>query len=111
MTPANVENNAAGLTQIENLFRQFINISVGAAFVALVVMLVWAGVRFLTSGGDAKALQSAGMTITWAILGMLFLVIAWLVLQLIAAFTGLDVLKTFDIRTLCGTGGIQWCPR
>ncbi len=111
MTPANVETNAAGLTQIENLFRQIINLSVAAAFVALVVVLVWAGIRFLTSGGDAKALQSAGMTITWALLGMLFLVIAWLVLQLIAAFTGLDVLKTFDMRTLCVVNGTDLCPK
>lgn len=111
MTPANVENNAAGLTQIENLFRQFINLSVAAAFVALVVVLVWAGIRFLTSGGDAKAIQSASMTVTWALLGMLFLVVAWLVLQLIATFTGLKGLETFDIRTLCGTSGTQWCPK
>ncbi|QQG43762.1 MAG: hypothetical protein HYW45_01935 [Candidatus Daviesbacteria bacterium] len=110
MTPANVVSDAAGLTQLEALFGRIINLSVAAAFVALVMVLVWAGIRYLTSGGDAKAIQSASMTVTWALLGILFLVIAWLVLQLVAAFTGLEGLKTFDIKTLCNVGGTNWCP-
>lgn len=89
----------AGLTAIEKLFAQVIRISVALAFMALLVMLVWAGIKFLTSGGEPKALQSATQTITWALLGMLFLIIAWLVLQLIEAFTGVKV-TVFGIKTL-----------
>lgn len=90
---------AAGLTQIEEMFRQVIQVSVGLAFVALVVMLVIAGIKFLTSGGDPKAVNSASMTVTWALLGILFLAIAWLILLLIKTFTGIDV-TTFNIKTL-----------
>ncbi len=89
----------AGLTQIEDLFKQVISVSVGLAFIALVVMLVIAGIKFLTSGGETKALQSASMTVTWALLGILFLAIAWLILLLIKTFTGIDV-TTFNIKTL-----------
>lgn len=81
----------AGVNDLEKLFTQIVNISVGLAFVALVVVLLWAGFKFLTSGGETKALQSASQTVTWALLGMLFLVIAWLILQLIEAFTGVKV--------------------
>lgn len=83
----------ADVTQLEELFQRIIQISVGLAFVALVVVLVWAGIKFLTSGGEPKALQGASQTVTWSLLGMLFLVIAWLVLQLIQAFTGIEVTK------------------
>lgn len=93
-------NQAAGVDFLQFLVGRVINISVAGAFVALVVVLVWAGIRFLTSGGDQKALSQASATMTWGLLGMLFLAIAWLVLQLIAAFTGIEALKSFDITIL-----------
>lgn len=83
--------NPAGVTQLQQLIQRAINLSVGLAFIILTLMLVWAGIRYLTSGGEAKALSSASGTITWALLGMLFLILAWLILRLIYAFTGVNV--------------------
>lgn len=83
----------AGVNDLQNLFARILNISVGFAFIALLVVLLFAGIKFLTSGGDTKAIQGASQTVTWGLLGMLFLVVAWLVLQLIHAFTGIDVTK------------------
>lgn len=90
----------AGLKQIEDLFSQLIKISVAAGFVLLVVMLVYGGIRFLVSGGEAKNLKPASETITWALLGIIFLILAWLILLLIKSFTGVDV-TTFNVGTLC----------
>lgn len=102
--PTGLGTEPAGLTQIENLVQRIIRLSTGLAFVALFVVLLWAGIKFLTSGGDPKALQSAQQTVVWALLGILFLAIAWLVLQLVAAFTGIPGLRIFDIRVLCVPG-------
>lgn len=100
----------AGLNQIEDLIKQLLTVSVPLAFVVLLVMLLWAGIKFLTSGGEPKALQSASQTVTWALLGMLFLIIAWLVLKLIEAFTGVQV-TVFNVRILCPTPGTPLlCP-
>lgn len=96
----------AGLAQIEQTFSNVISVIVGLGFITLVVLLVWAGIKYLTSGGEPKAIQSAHQTVTWAFLGILFLAIAWLILQLIEAFTGIKV-TIFDIRQLCGGG--RWC--
>lgn len=90
----------AGLTEIENVFRKVIQGSVSLAFIALFVMLFWGGIKYLTSGGEPKSLQSATQTITWALLGMLFLILAWLILLLIAEFTGIPELTSFNIRRL-----------
>lgn len=90
----------AGVDAIETLFARIINISLGAAFVALVIVLIVAGIKYITSGGDAKALSSAHSAVTWALLGFLFLALAWLIVQLIAAFTGIEALKTFDLKVL-----------
>ena len=87
---------AAGLNQLQAILVRLIEVSVGLAFIALVAMITWAGIRYLVSGGDPKGLQAATQTLTWAIVGMLFLVLAWLILKLIEAFTGVPV-TTFCI--------------
>lgn len=90
----------AGLTQIEELFTNIISIVVGLGFIAVLVMLVWAGFKYLTSGGEQKAIQQAHQVVTWALLGIVFMAIAYLILLLIENFTGVHV-SVFDIRTLC----------
>lgn len=83
---------AAGVLQIQELLTRFINISVIIAFMALTVWLVWSAIKlFITSGGEPKAIQQAWQSVTWAFLGILFLVLGWLALRLIFAFTGVDV--------------------
>lgn len=92
--------NPAGLPQLQQLFTRIINLSVGASFIVLTIVLFYAGIRFLTSGGDQKSIKAAADTITWGLLGILFLVLAWLILKLIEAFTGVPVTK-FCLGTNC----------
>lgn len=81
----------AGIFQIQEIIQRLINVSVTLAFFATTAMLVWGAIKFVTSGGEPKAIQEAWQVITWALLGILFLVIAWLTLLVIKAFTGADV--------------------
>ncbi|MBI4040139.1 hypothetical protein HY389_02185 [Candidatus Daviesbacteria bacterium] len=81
----------AGPKQLEELITRIINLSTGLAFIVLTVMVFVGGIRYITSGDDPKSLSAAKRTLIWALLGILFLAIAWLILKLIAAFTGVDV--------------------
>lgn len=100
----------AGLKEIEDVVGNIISMMVGLGFIAMLTLLVWAGIKYLTSGGEPKAVQAAHQVTTWALLGILFLAIAWLILQLIQAFTGVEV-TTFNIKTLCvgPLGPLQFC--
>lgn len=93
--------DAAGLRQIEQVFENILSVVVGLGFIALFVMLVWAGIRYLTSGGEPKTIQQAHHTVTWAFLGVIFMALAWLILQLIQAFTGGIPVTFFNIGALC----------
>lgn len=95
--------NPAGLNEIELVFSNVISVIVGLAFIAMLVLLIWAGFKYLTSGGEPKAVSSAHQTVTWALLGIFLMAIAWLILRLIHAFTGIDV-TIFNIKALCGNG-------
>ncbi len=89
----------AGLTQIEEMFKQFITVFVGFGFVVLLIMLIMAGFKYLTSGGEPKAVSAAHQTFMWALLGIFFMAVAWIILLLIEQFTGVDV-TTFNVQTL-----------
>lgn len=84
---------AAGVQQLQDLIQRIINISVELAFIASLIVLAWGGIKYITSGGDAKNIENANRTVEWALLGILFLVIAFLVLLVIKAFTGVNVLN------------------
>lgn len=81
----------AGIAQLQQLPTKIIGLIVPIAFIALLIMLVFAGIKFLTSGGEPKAIQSASGAVTWAILGVIFLILAWLILRLLEAFTGVNL--------------------
>lgn len=100
----------AGLKEIEQVFKNIISVVVGLAFIATLVVLIWAGFKYLISGGEPKAVQAAHHTVAWALLGILLLATAWLTLQLIENFTGVKV-TIFDIKTLCtlAPGGTDFC--
>ena len=83
----------AGIEQLNQLITRIINLSVGLAFIALLIVLIITGIKYLTSGGEPKPLASASNALTWALLGIMFLVVIWLVLLLVRAFTGVDVTK------------------
>lgn len=83
---------AAGIVQVGQLMTRMINISVTIAFMALTVWLVWSAVKFfIVSGGEPKNLAHAWSSVTWAFMGLFFMVLAWLALKLIYAVTGANV--------------------
>lgn len=77
----------------EVVFSNVLTMAVGLAVLALFVMIIVGGFKFLTSGGDPKATASAQQTLTFAIIGIFLMVIAYLIFMLIKAITGVDVTR------------------
>ena len=75
----------------EVVFEKILNVAVGFAVVVLFLFLVIGGFKFLTSGGDPKATESAKNTLTYAILGLALLVGIWFILLFIEKLTGIKV--------------------
>jgi len=55
------------------------------------IMIIFAGARIMSAGGDAKALASAWAQFRWALIGIILLAVAWLILLTIQQFTGAKV--------------------
>ena len=76
---------------VEVIFQKILNIAVELAVVVLFLFIIIGGFKFLTSGGDPKATESAKNTLTYAILGIVLLIGIWLILKFIEYFTGIEV--------------------
>lgn len=75
----------------EFLFGNIVSILITLAGILFFFMLIAAGFRYLTSSGDPKAVAAAGNTLTWAIAGLIIVLVSWFLLRLIFDLTGVDV--------------------
>ncbi len=91
-------SDVASFSDLENMVKRVI-MAVGAlAGVGLFIALVVGGFTFLFSGGDAKKLEQARNGITYAIIGIVVVAAAYLIIQLLAQFTGVTSIKTFNLN-------------
>ena len=92
-------NDTPTIKCFEVVFGNVLEAVVTLAGIALFIMLVVGSFRFLTSGGDPKRTETAQKTKTSAILGLVLIIGSYLILRLIASFTGIDSLLEFTIPT------------
>lgn len=75
----------------ECLFYNILQFVVFFAGLVFLFMFISGGFKYLTSGGDEKAIASAGSTLTSAIIGLIGIIASWLILSFIQKFTGINV--------------------
>jgi hypothetical protein len=78
---------------IANVFIVFITLIGLAAF----VMFIIASFRWLTSGGNTKGIETARNTMTFAVIGIVVALSAFIIINLISSFTGVTVIQQFRI--------------
>lgn len=92
---ANISGKSAGATGIlepwhlECIFESFIGKVIALFGSAAVLMLVYGGFKYITSQGDQKATAEARTTLTYAVIGLIFLILSYFIIDIIANFTGL----------------------
>ena len=76
---------------MQGVFQNVVQVILGLAGIVLFILLLTGGFKYITSGGDPKAVESAQKTITYAIGGLLLILLSYLILVLIRTITGVDV--------------------
>jgi len=85
------EGDVPTIYGLEEMVANILNIIIGLAGVVLLLMLIGGGFGYVTSGGDKEKAAKAKNTLTYAILGLLVILGAWLIIRLIEEFTGLNL--------------------
>lgn len=86
-----VSNGVATLQCFECIFQNILHYVIQAGGIVAFIFLIIGGFKYLTAGGDPKKAESARNTLTYAILGLVLLILAWFILYFVKNFTGVDV--------------------
>ncbi len=86
-----MNSSPKALSDLEPIFGRVISIAIGFAGIAFFIMFIVGGFSYLTAGGDAGKVEGARKTLTYAIFGLVFIALSYLILIFIRTFTGVDV--------------------
>ena len=82
---------------LDAVFANIVSVVLGFAAIALFIMLLSGGFKYMTSGGDPKAAASARNTLTYAIGGFVLLAAAYFILVILGVITGAGYIQNFSI--------------
>jgi hypothetical protein len=75
--------NSAGENSIANIAETIVNIISFIAGIAAVILIVVAGVKFITSGGDSNGVASARNTLVYALIGLAVVALAQVIVHFV----------------------------
>lgn len=84
----NIANGVATLDCLPIVVLNAINAFLLFAGSTALFIIVWSGIRFILSGGDAKQVQSARSMFTYAIIGLIVVLSSFGIVFLIGYLTG-----------------------
>jgi hypothetical protein len=89
-TPENIPSGANAPSDIINLG---LGIIVTIGIVASLIFLLYAGVLWITSQGDKAKLDRARRTITYAIVGLIIILLSFTIVRIVGFLLGAQVLQ------------------
>lgn len=90
--------SVATVVGAECLIVNILNIGVSAVGIASFVMVLVGAVMYLTSGGDPRKTEVGSKTLSYAGFGLLVSISGWVIINFLSTFTGVDTIKTLDIK-------------
>lgn len=101
LCPAGDFNSLCAKTyKAEDLVKFGINIVLFVAFVAALLWLIFGGIRWITSGGDKEGTAKAKGTVTSALIGLVIVLGAWILINVILQFFGLNGLGSLTLPNI-----------
>lgn len=77
-------------TDIGTLMPRLIDAAIIAGALAALIYFIMGGITWITSGGDAKKTEEAQKHLTNAVIGLVIVVAAFAIFQVVKSFLGLD---------------------
>lgn len=81
----------AKISDLDKIFENLVRNVFAFAGIVLFVVLMMAGISYITAGGNPEKMQGAQKTITFAIGGLIVLLFAYFILYVIGELTGAEI--------------------
>jgi len=104
--------SAAGFDEVfqDNIgtyINRILKVVLGVGAIATLVMIMWGGVEWVTSGGDKNKYESARNRITAGIVGLALVAAGWGIWLLVLKFFNLDETELLDVESYIPAVGSQ----
>jgi hypothetical protein len=76
-------NTSTGTQKIQDIVTTIVNIFSVVVGIVAVVMIIWGGFKYITSGGDSGNITGAKNTILYAIVGLVVVALAQFIVQFV----------------------------
>lgn len=90
--PEPIRNIGFGAKGLSNFLSRIVELIYIAAAVIFLFMIIISGLQWILSGGEKEAVASARKRLTWAIIGITVLALAFLIASTISQFLGIELL-------------------
>jgi hypothetical protein len=95
-----VSDGVATIRGVQCLLGNVLGVAVTGIGFAAFIMTIVAAFYYLLSGGNSKGKETARNTLTYAVVGIVVALSAFIILNLIAAFTGVNTILQFTLPDL-----------
>lgn len=80
--------DVAKLSCIPVVINNVINAALVFSGVIALILIIYSGIKYITSRGDQTAIESAKKTLTYAIIGLIVIFLSFFIVNLISTLTG-----------------------
>src|SRR6266567_5966168 len=77
---------SGGLSFMQQVMNNALTIMLVFAVIITLIFLIWAGIQWVSSSGDKSKLAAARARLTWAIIGLVIVFLAFLVVNIVGSF-------------------------
>ena len=98
-TTCSTPDGAPTLNCLPEVFQAVIQAALSFSGVVALFFIIWGGIRYITSQGDQKQIDNARKTLTFAIIGLVVIMLSFFILHVISSITGVGciTLLGFDV--------------
>jgi|SRR3989344_3472680 len=76
------------------------NLLIIVALLISLIFLIYGGIKWITSGGDKAAVESARNTVVAAIVGLVIVLLTWVIINFVLQLLGLSGLGNLNLPNL-----------
>jgi hypothetical protein len=92
-----VNNGVATIQGFGCMMANVLSVFLTVLGIAGLIMIIYAAFNMMLMGGNSQATEKSKNTITMAVVGIILALSAFIIINLIAEFTGIDAIKNFSI--------------
>lgn len=94
-----VVDGVATLSCVPVVFVNVVNAALTFSGVTALIFIIYSGLVLMNSGGDQKKVASAKGTLTYAIIGLVLILLAFGIVNFIGAVTGVSCFSNFGFTS------------